>query len=835
MVWAQRGWVERLTQERRARLAAERLLDQRTRALVTARAALESHGRRLSDRIVAEREAATAVSRTGPPAATAVPAPTDGRGPDVGVDPELVAMAERRLWATVAAIEDGLAIFDADHRMLGANRPFLRLFADWPEVTRGIDHGRLLQICAEAPLVELGATATGDWVRQMRDRLDQSPIPPAVMKFRDGPWIRLIERHTRDGDLVCLALDISDTVAMEDRLRVERDRAEAARRAKSAFLSNMSHELRTPMNGIVGMAELLCDTDLSEDQRVMVETIRASGEALLQMMNDILDFARAEGERMALHPEPFDLERCIHEVMALQQPRAAERGLTLAVDYDLFLPTRLVADPGRVRQVLTHLVGNAVKFTASGHVLVRVTGIEAASGRCDLRLTVEDTGIGIAAEHLAQVFDGFTQIDTAENRRFEGTGLGLALTRRLIALMGGEIWVESEPGRGACFGLRLSLPVAEEGGAPRPLPAELRQALVVDERPVNRAILGRQLGVLGVQVTACHAAAEALKAVDGGLRPDVVLCAQDLPGMDGMSLVLALRARGWDGPVVMFAPNPAAIGVDEAAGLSVTVLQAPTPRRTLLRHLAALGTAGTDASAETPDGSATAVPRRRMRVLSAEDNRTNQLVLAKMLKDLDIELAFADDGETAVAMYGSFGPDLIFMDISMPGMDGREATRAIRAIERGTGGHVPIVALTAHAPEEDGEDGLRAAGLDDCLTKPLRRAAIAAAIARHAPDGVRPPVPAQPPPGASAPAGVRNPTPAPGQGRTDRGDAKGAAAVSGSEEAIAGALEQDASSAPPVSAADASDPTAPGLQGAAASPDVGSGAEPRSTADPSAA
>ncbi|MGY6411471.1 MAG: response regulator [Alkalilacustris sp.] len=740
---AHRGWVERLTQERRARLSAERLLQQRTCALAAARASLEIHARRIGNRIVAEREASLAAARGGPPprvpASSPAPAPAPVQQPVPAQD--LCALAERRLWATVEALEDGLAIFDADLRLLGANRPFLRLFSGWPEVTCGISHGRMLQICAEAPLVELGQEPASTWIAQMGGRLEQDPIPPVVLKVRDGPWLRLVDRRTRDGDLVCLALDVSDTVAMEDRLRIERDRAEAARRAKSVFLSNMSHEIRTPMNGIVGMAEMLCDTDLSDDQRVMVETIRASGESLLQMMNDILDFARTEDARMALHPEPFDLERCIHEILALQQPRAAERGLTLAVDYDLFLPTRLVADPGRIRQVLTHLVGNAVKFTAAGHVLVRVTGIETADGHCDVRLTVEDTGIGIAAEDLVQVFDGFTQVDAAENRRFEGTGLGLALTRRLIALMGGEIWVESEPGQGACFGLRLSLPVAEDGDIPRALPAVLREALVVDERPVNRAILARQLGALGVRVTACHAASEALRALDGGLRPDVLLCAHELPGMDGMSLVLALRARGWDGPVVLFAPNPAAVLLDAAAAQAVTVLQAPTPRRLLLRHLAGLGATAGDVELPVGAGPSPPVLRRRMRVLSAEDNRTNQLVLAKMLKDLDIELAFADDGETAVAMYGSFGPDLIFMDISMPGMDGREATRAIRAIERGTQRHVPIVALTANAPEPDAPDGLAAAGLDACLTKPLRRAAIAGCIARHAHAGVRPPLP----------------------------------------------------------------------------------------------
>ncbi|MBK5928740.1 response regulator [Rhodobaculum claviforme] len=725
MAWAVAGWSERLTMERRARLAAEGLLDRRTRALRAAQAALEARGRHIGTRLVAEREAA---HRSAPPPGDTL----DRLRGEAARAAHVAGVASRRLHDTMAAVEDGLALFDAAGRLLAANATFLRPYADCPDVRPGIARARLLRLCADTPLIELDGTDPDDWVATMQARWTEDPIPPAVLRWRDGPWMRLSDHRTRDNEVVCVALDITETVLLEERLRQEHERAEAAARAKAVFLSNMSHEIRTPMNGIVGMAEMLCDSDLTDDQRQCAETIRSSGEALLQVMNDILDFARAEGGRVILQPEAFDLERCIHEVVVMHQPPARDRGLALLVDYDLFLPTRLVADPGRVRQVLTHLIGNAVKFTAAGHVLVRVTGVVDGGGTCDLHLTVEDTGIGIAAAHLEQIFDRFTQLDAAENRRFEGTGLGLALTRRMIALMGGEIWVDSTPGAGACFGIRLSLPVAEEVAAPRPLPESLRHALVVDDRLVNRAILDRQLGALGVRVSSCHAAPEALRAVREDV-PDVVVCTDTLPGTDGLELVAALRAQGWDGPVLLLSANPAGIKVAAAAALSVTVLQAPVLRRTLLARLADL--CGAAADPPTEEIPAPPAPRRRMRVLSAEDNRTNQLVLAKMLKHLDIELTFADDGETAVAMYASFAPDLVFMDIAMPGMDGHEAARAIRAVERASGGRIPIVALTAHAPG----DGGTPEWLDGCLTKPLRRAAITACIEEHAPAGVRPP------------------------------------------------------------------------------------------------
>ena len=735
--WAESGmnWAERLAQERRARLAAERILEHKSRALITAHQQLEAHARTLSEQIVAQREAVT----------LAMVEAEEIRDLHAKVLADLDAahsnavMAERRLWDSIEAIRDGFAVFDSGQRLLGANRAWLRVFRDLPEVGRGIAYGRLLELCMTHRLIDLGEERAADWIARMAARWDSRRPPAVVLRLANGGWIKLIDRRARDGDMVSLALNITDTIEYEASLKRERERAEAANRAKSAFLANMSHEIRTPMNGVVGMAELLCETELTDDQRLYVETIRSSGEALLGIINDILDYSRIEAHRLALYPEPFDLERTIHEVLMLLQPGARERGLALFLDFDIFLPTRYVADPGRIRQVLTNLVGNAVKFTQAGHVMVRVVGMEVGEGEWELRVTVEDTGIGIAAEHLEHVFGEFNQVEETTNRKFEGTGLGLAITRQLIALMDGEVWVESELDRGSCFGFRLVLPVAEDPGEATSAPVVLRHALVVDDQLINRTILDRQLSAQGMGVTLCHGGAEALRLMDRGCAPDVVLTDHAMPGMDGLTLAEALRDRGWEGPILLLSSNPARIRVAEAAALSVTVLQKPVLRRDLMRRLGELG-APPVSPPPPPAPAPIAAPstRRAMRVLSAEDNRTNQLVLAKMMKDLDIDLAFASDGEEAVAMFESFRPDLIFMDISMPGMDGRDATRAIRALEAGGDRRIPIIALTAHAMEGDGADIL-AAGLDEYLTKPLRRAVIAERIRAHVPQDARPP------------------------------------------------------------------------------------------------
>ncbi|NEX46138.1 response regulator [Pseudotabrizicola algicola] len=833
--------TEKLAKERRARLAAERLLEQKSRELFAANEKLAMHARLLSDEIVVQRS----VVREAQSEAEALKGQNARFVTALEQAHTVAVMAERRLWDSIDTIRDGFAVFDSGLQMVAANRAYLAAFPGL-SVAPGVTYGSVLHAAAADGLVRLEGEAASDWVARMLSRLDAEVIEPVVVQMANGNYLRLMDRRARDGDLVTLAIDITEQMRIwaaieaipdgfvlfdrEDRLltcnqqyrdihpesagilrpgvtfedilrnglahgkyaeavgreaewmsermalhrapssiheqkisngrwlrvleqstpdggrvglRVDitdwkeqqaaleaaRAQAEAANRAKSAFLANMSHEIRTPMNGVVGMAELLCDTALTEEQRLFAETIRSSGEALLVIINDILDYSKIEAERLTLHPEPFDLERTIHEVAMLLQPRARAKGIDLIIDYDMFLPTRFVGDPGRIRQVLTNLMGNAVKFTDQGHVLVRVVGPEGAEGAQNLHVTVEDTGIGISAANLEHIFGEFNQVDDQQNRKFEGTGLGLAITRRLIEKMDGSVWVDSELGKGACFGFRVCLPVSEAAPAAR-LPITLRRALVVDDQFINRTILERQLTPHGIAVTLCRSGAEALALLAADARFDVVLTDHDMPEMDGLTLARHIRAVGHAMPVVMLSSNPVVARASGEAGLTA-ILQKPLLRSELYRHLQELSVQVLPPAAPPPPSG-----RRKMRVLAAEDNRTNQLVFAKMVKDMDIDLRFASNGLEAVEQFQSWKPDLIFMDISMPEMDGREAARAIRLMEEGRS-RVPIVALTAHAMEGD-SGAILAAGLDKYLTKPLRKSAILEVMVEYCPDEARP-------------------------------------------------------------------------------------------------
>jgi hypothetical protein len=643
---------------------------------------------------------------------------------------------QMRIWAALEAIPDGFVLYDREDRLLACNQRYRELYPESAEaMVPGTSFEDILRFGLDCGQY---ADALGREEEWLEERLEMHFDAATVVEqeLSGGRWLRVLEQPTPDGGRVGLRVDITHLKEQQAALEVARQAAEAANRAKSAFLANMSHEIRTPMNGVVGMAELLCDTALNDEQRLFAETIKSSGEALLVIINDVLDYSKIEAERLTLHPEPFDLERLIHEVVMLLQPRARERGLDLIIDFDLFLPTRFVGDAGRLRQIFMNLIGNAVKFTEKGHVLIRVVGLETDEGEHQLHLSVEDTGIGIPADQLDHVFGEFNQVEFAQNRKFEGTGLGLAITRRLIERMQGDVWVDSELGKGSVFGFRVCLPVAEDKVLPY-LPISVRRALVVDDQFINRTILERQLTTGGMTVALCRSGAEALALLARDAAFDIVLTDEEMPEMDGITLAHHIHDTYPAMPIFLLSANSAALrDIDDSAHLTA-ILQKPLLRSDLYRRLQVLGAPELLVPKSPPSRPAAS---RLMRVLAAEDNRTNQLVFRKMVKDLAIDLTFANNGVEAVALYQSIAPDMIFMDISMPEMDGKEATQAIRALEKGTGAHVPIVALTAHAMDGD-DQSILASGIDRYMTKPLRRAAISDALVEFCPSGATPVLP----------------------------------------------------------------------------------------------
>ena len=720
--------ANKLAEERRARLAAERLLEQKQAELQAANRKLGKHAAQLSDQIVETRAEVENVRDENRRVKS-----------DLTVANQKVEIAERRLWHSIETIQDGFAFFDSDSRMIAANHAWLSVFEGLEAVQPGISYIEILQFLTEEGIADIGEESPAAWRERMLDRW-QSPDPePEVMRLWNGQYIKLIDQRGHGGDVVNLALNITDTIRYEKDLQAARRKAEAASRAKSSFLANMSHEIRTPMNGVVGMADLLIDTDLTEEQRLYADTIRNSGEALLVIINDVLDYSKIEAEKLVLHNEPFDLEHTLHELVMLMQVNARDRGLELLVDYDMFLPTRFTGDPGRIRQVLTNLMGNAMKFTKQGHVLVRVVGLpESDDTTARMHITVEDTGIGIPADKVDHVFGEFNQVDDEHNRKFEGTGLGLSISKKLIGLMGGDIWVESVAGKGSSFGFSLALPVHSPLDPELlRLPEGLSRVLVVDPHPLNREILDKQLRLLGVETVLCASGAEAMAHLPGAV--DLVLSDHHMAEMDGMELAEAMRDAGHEMPMILFSPNSGHAAQDPARRHVQAVVQKPVSRPDLFAAFQAVGGL-LEPAARAPSPESPAVSRA-MRVLAAEDNKTNRLVFSKMVKALDIELEFAENGTRAVELFETFQPDIVFMDISMPGMDGKEATGHIRASEAatGAGARVPIVAMTAHAMDGD-EDGILQAGLDHYLTKPLRKAAILEQIRAARPEGTRDPV-----------------------------------------------------------------------------------------------
>ncbi|TGP53745.1 response regulator [bacterium M00.F.Ca.ET.159.01.1.1] len=533
-------------------------------------------------------------------------------------------------------------------------------------------------------------------------------------------------------------------------------KAEAADRAKSEFLANMSHEIRTPMNGVLGMAELLAKTELTPRQKTFTDVIVKSGNALLTIINDILDFSKINAGQLTLDPAPFRLAEAVEDVATLVSARVAEKNLELIVRVDPRLPAFVVGDAGRFRQIVTNLLGNAVKFTEKGHVLVDVGG-DVVDGVVQLKVRVEDTGIGIPAEKLQSVFEKFAQVDGSSTRRHEGTGLGLAIAARLVDLMGGKIGVESEIGRGSVFWFAVPLPSHNQQARDDLVPVDVTGArvLVIDDNPVNREILLEQLRSWSFDCAAAESGAVGLAFLDRacqlGASVDCIILDYQMPGMNGADVARAIAAdsRLSSIPVVLltsvdqvdFGRMVIDFGIvahltkpARSAVLLGTVISAIQKARTqgakahFVREPVVTPPAPVAQPAFTvirgpavpvpaaPESAA--APSGPVDILIAEDNDVNQLVFGQILNGFGLSYRIAGNGRTAVEMYRSLRPRLVLMDVSMPEMNGYEATRAIRAIEAQSGDHTPIIGVTAHALKGDREKCIEA-GMDDYLPKPV--------------------------------------------------------------------------------------------------------------------
>ncbi|MDI1428986.1 response regulator [Polyangium sorediatum] len=578
-------------------------------------------------------------------------------------------------------------------------------------------------------------TRINDIVRDIGEgRYEQEAVPVAVVEL-DETARGVVGMGRRLGE------DNAALLRTQDDLRAAKELAESAARAKSEFLARMSHEIRTPMNGVLGMTELLLETPLAPVQKEYAEIVQGSAKGLLSIINDILDFSKMEAGKMELAREPFELDPLLEGTLDMLAQRAHDKHVELVLRLPDEVPKDLTGDPGRLRQVLVNLLGNAVKFTDAGEAVTSVSVVEDDGRSVLLRFEVKDSGVGIAPGDQDRIFDAFAQADGSSTRRHGGTGLGLAISRQLVRLFGGELGLTSEPGRGSTFWFTARLDKAPRNTSRAAAPPNLAglRALVVDDSPAARAALCASLTNLGMKADEADGGGAAMtslhQAASAGRPYDMLLLDRDMPGMNGADVVQAVLASPKLASLSFVLLSP--VGRDLPSlppGARAARIHKPVRRSALLAALAAVAGPHAVARDEAPrsetlvDSGATA----GLRVLLAEDNVVNQKVAEKMLATLGCVVTTVDNGRAAVEAFERGSYRLVLMDCQMPEMDGYRATEEIRRREREGGRpRTPIVALTANAMPQDRERAL-AAGMDDHVPKPIERVDLQRMLVRHA-------------------------------------------------------------------------------------------------------
>jgi|GEM_PF-581740 len=676
---------------------------------------------------------------------------------------ECLEAAERRLESAINNFHSAFALWDRDDRLVICNERYRKYYGRFVEdFAVGISFDAVAAAFCRYQGSEVAGIPIDEWLSRRR-AIREGEGGTAELPVGNGRWLLIEDHRTSDGSLVSIQTDISalkdrefsledarsrierqaaDLASLAEQLESERAAADGAReiaeeasRAKSAFLATMSHEIRTPMNGVIGMAGLLLDSGLTDDQRQMVETLRGSGEALLAVINDILDFSKIEAGKVELETAPFELLSVAEGVVELLAERARSRDLDLWTVADPDTPPVVVGDSTRLRQILVNLVGNAIKFTKSGGVILAVEpkpGGDAA--RPVIRFEVIDSGIGISPERQGELFEDFVQLDNSTARRFGGTGLGLAICKRLCTLMNGEMGVHSIPGRGSTFWFEIPFEAEDARHPSSRAPdgaAANRRCCVADANPMARAALARQLGYWGMSVDVAADAHAAASCLERGPYAALFI-STDLMHGDAVQRRLGML---WPTPnVVVLAPSRFADDARPHACAPMARLAKPVKLSTLLDILATgLGRAVPALMRSPPahpsdgiDDTLTAVNPQR--ILVAEDNPVNQEVVRRLLDNWGHRVDVVGNGEEAIQAVARFPYDIVLMDIQMPEMDGLAATARIRSLAA-PAARVPIIAMTANVTRGF-SDECRRAGMNDYISKPISRRALQDALHR---------------------------------------------------------------------------------------------------------